>query len=704
MQFLNPLALAGLAAALIPLAVHLLHRGRPRVVPFSNVGFLRQVHLSHMRGLRLRQWLVLLLRMLAFACLALACARPALQEGAGLFGGSRPAAAVLLLDHSFSTRYSPPGGRAFDRLRLRADEVLSLYEDGRHRVSVIPFAARPDTADRASAVRLLRERLAARAPGEAGTDVSRALRAAGRQLARTPAARGEIYLFTDRARPGWEDMRPGLSGTNPQSLFVISPSGGRRRNLYVAEVGAAGWLAAPGTRLNIGARVGQSGGGEARLSVDLFLDGERVQRRRVQVPASGTAAVEFEVAPRRSGRLTGFVEVEADDLPLDNRRHFTLHVPDRISVLLAGPDRGDTYYARRALAAAATGDAALQVESVTFPELDEEALAGVDVLVLCHLEDPPPRLARQVRRFVEAGGGLLLLPGPQADLARLNRDWLPGLVPATLAGIAGRPGEEAYVALDSSRADARLFAGLVAESGDRPRFRARFDLVTRRQLSVLARFDDGKPALVEGRPGDGRALLWAVPLDLAWSDWPRSGSFVPLLHRLCRYLAQPAGGADYTVGDRAWRRLPGSRVDDRMQAQAPSGRRRFIRAETSLGDLRWALPPLEEAGIWRLVGPDGGVRDEFAVNVDAAESDLSAWPEQEIRRRLPGASLHFLDDETAVGERVLALRHGRELWRECLVLALVLLLLELWIGRAPLPKPAAQGPDQPSRPRSISKV
>ena len=690
MQFLNPLALAGLAAALVPLAVHLLHRGRPRVVPFSNVAFLRQVHLSHMRGLRLRQWLVLLLRMLAFACLALACARPALQEGAGLLGGSRPAAAVLLLDQSFSTRYSPPGGRTWDRLRLRADEVLSLFEDGRHRVGVIPFAARPDSVDGAPAVGLLRQRLAERAPGEAGTDVSRALRAAGRELARTPEAPGEIYLFTDLARAGWEDVSPGLAGSGPRSLFVIAPSGGRRSNLWVAEVVAAGWLAAPGTPIRLGARVGQSGGSEGPVSVDLFLDGERVQRRRVVVPASGTAEVEFAVAPRRGGRLTGFVEVEADDLPVDNRRHFTLHAPERIAVLLAGPDRGATYYARRALAAAATGDAALQVESLALGELSEEALAGVDVLVLCHLEDPPARQARQVRRFVEAGGGVLLLPGPRADLSRLNRDWLPGLVPATLAGVAGRPGEEAYVALDSTRVDARLFAGLLADPGDRPRFQARFDVVTRRQLAVLARFDDGRPALVEGRPGDGRALLWAVPLDPAWSDWPRRGSFVPLLHRLCRYLARPAGDAAYTVGDRAWRRLPGSRVDDRMQAQAPSGRRRFIRAETSLGDLRWALPPLDEAGIWRLVGPDGEVRDEFAVNVDPAESDLTAWSEQEIRRRLPETSLHFLDDGEPLRDQVLALRHGRELWRECLVLALALLLLELWIGRAPLPKAAAR--------------
>ena len=57
MQFLNPLALVGLAAALIPLAIHLLHRGKPREIAFSNLAFLRQLHQSRMRSVRLQQWL-----------------------------------------------------------------------------------------------------------------------------------------------------------------------------------------------------------------------------------------------------------------------------------------------------------------------------------------------------------------------------------------------------------------------------------------------------------------------------------------------------------------------------------------------------------------------------------------------------------------------------------------------------------------------
>ena len=65
MHFLNPFALVGLVAALVPLAIHLLHRGRSQPRPFSNLEFLRAVHQRRMRSIQLRQWLVLLLRTLA---------------------------------------------------------------------------------------------------------------------------------------------------------------------------------------------------------------------------------------------------------------------------------------------------------------------------------------------------------------------------------------------------------------------------------------------------------------------------------------------------------------------------------------------------------------------------------------------------------------------------------------------------------------
>jgi hypothetical protein len=677
LQFLNPLALIGLAAALLPLAVHLLHRSRPRDVPFSHLAFLRQLHASRMRSLRLRQWLVLLLRMLALACLALAFARPALQEGSGLFGRARPTTAVIVIDQSYSTRFTPPAGRWFDRLQRRADEVLSLFDGPRDEVYILPWpdgsagVAQPLTAEAA------RQRLAALSPGAAATDPAGALRQAESLLRAHADRQRELYLFTDGARPGWDEASRTLTEV---PLFLLTATEAGPRNRYVGPVESSDWLAAPGEPLALRTRIGLWGGDAEEVAADLFIDGERVQRRRVSLVPGSETAVEFSVAPRRSGRLTGFVQIDDDDLPADNRRYFTLHVPERIRVAVAAPTVQQAYYARRALQAAASGDAALEISLLSLDELSAQTLAGQDVLFLVHVERPARPVSQAVRGFAAAGGGVLIVPGPEADAVRINRDLLDGLVPASLVDIAGQPGESGATRLDSAAGEAALFAGLLATAQDRPRVTAAWELSPERQLSVLARFDDGLPALVEGRGPGGHALLWPVPFDLAWSDLPLRGLFTPWMQRLARYLGTTSADASYIVGQRAWRRLE-TTLETRVEAEAPSGRRRVVQPE-SLGDERlWRVPALDEAGHWRLLA-GGSVVDEFAVNVDVGEADLTPLSIDDLRRRL-GEGVHLLPEGEETAAAVTAARFGRELWRELLALALLLLLVEVWIARAP---------------------
>lgn len=690
MQFLNPLALVGLAAALIPLVIHLLNRGRPRVVPFSHLAFLRELHQTRMRSVRLRQWLVLLLRMLALMCLALAFARPALQEGSSLFSSSRPTTAVVLLDRSWSTRYSPPGGRVFDRLRQRADQVLSTFDASRDQVYLLPWPGTEASAgSHAVDIETARQMLDEVLPGDLAGGLPAALRQARTWLDGVDGRQRELYLLTDRARPDWQAL-----GSNDESaaladvplpdvpVYILNASDSEPQNQFVGPLQIEHWLAAPGRKLAIHTTVGRWGGpqGMAPVTAHLYLDGERVQQRRVEVPRDGGVPVSFSVAPRRSGLLTGFVEIDDGGLAVDNQRYFTLDVPASISVVIAGPRATDTYYPRRALHAATGGDPTLSVVSVTLNDLTAAQLQAADVLVLANINTAPR--SRVVRDFASAGGGVLVIPGPEADAAALNRGLLADLVPASLASISGRPGSEAFTQLDTTNLGSALFAGLLGDDADRPRFHATFAVTAQQQLAVLAHFDNGQPAMVEGRGPGGHALLWPTPLDLGWSDVPLRGLFVPLMQRMVRYLARAnTHSGDYLVGARAWRRLPPLAAETKVEAESPSGKRSVVQSEAVGDEQLWRVPALNEAGIWRL-RTNGAVADVFAVNVDVAEADLTPASDELIRRRL-GPEARLLAPGMSAEDEILDARFGRELWREFLVLAVLLLLAELWIGRAP---------------------
>src|SRR5262249_43731832 len=109
MNFLNPLFLFGLAAAAVPGLIHLFPPRKAREVRFPSLDFLSEVNQSEIRRLRLKQWLLLLLRTLAVALLALAMARPSLRGSAS--GGSAASTLVALVDVSGSMGAPDAEGR-----------------------------------------------------------------------------------------------------------------------------------------------------------------------------------------------------------------------------------------------------------------------------------------------------------------------------------------------------------------------------------------------------------------------------------------------------------------------------------------------------------------------------------------------------------------------------------------------------------------
>ena len=88
MSFLSPLFLAGALAAAVPIVLHLLKREPEPRVKFPAVRLLKQAPVEYTENRRLRELLLLALRVTAFALLALAFARPFLATAAVASAGA----------------------------------------------------------------------------------------------------------------------------------------------------------------------------------------------------------------------------------------------------------------------------------------------------------------------------------------------------------------------------------------------------------------------------------------------------------------------------------------------------------------------------------------------------------------------------------------------------------------------------------------
>src|SRR4051794_40438423 len=113
MSFLTPLFLLGLAGLAVPVIVHLIQRERKNVVQFPSLMFLQRIPYQSVRRRRIRNWPLLLLRMVALALIVAAFARPFLRRQAvalAAAGGAREV--VILVDRSYSMGYGERWTRA----------------------------------------------------------------------------------------------------------------------------------------------------------------------------------------------------------------------------------------------------------------------------------------------------------------------------------------------------------------------------------------------------------------------------------------------------------------------------------------------------------------------------------------------------------------------------------------------------------------
>src|SRR5262245_1184673 len=117
MSFLYPIFLAGLVAAAIPIVLHLFRRRTEMVVEFPAVRLLQKAPVEHQRRRRLRELILLALRVAALARLAFSFARPYFRTAAA---GITSPVTIIALDTSMSL--SAPG--QFDAARQAARRAV----------------------------------------------------------------------------------------------------------------------------------------------------------------------------------------------------------------------------------------------------------------------------------------------------------------------------------------------------------------------------------------------------------------------------------------------------------------------------------------------------------------------------------------------------------------------------------------------------
>ena len=196
---------------------------------------------------------------------------------------------------------------------------------------------------------------------------------------------------------------------------------------------------------------------------------------------------------------------------------------------------------------------------------------------------------------------------------------------------------------------------------------------------------NGYPFFIEERIGNGRALMFSVAANTEWSDLPLKGLFVPLIHRSLAYLVQePITDLSLFVGDERTIRIRTS-VAPALTVTKPGGMEVLVNTQQRPTDKSIRFPDTDLFGFYT-VKVGNLILDKFAINIDPDESNTTPSNEKRQEKMLmhlgiASNAVHKVHQPQEVQRIITESRLGAELWKQFLIAALLIAVVEMFVAR-----------------------
>jgi hypothetical protein len=700
--------LYALAAAGIPVVIHLLNKRKYREVPWAAMRFLLAAVRKNRRRLRVEQWLLLAIRTLVILLVVSAMAKPFL-EAFGAFIPGRRTHRVIVLDGSLSMGYKSGESSRFDQAKEVAVRLVKDAHQGDN-ISMILMESPPQVVMKPSQNLVeVRKEIEELVQSDGGTDLAATFEKVNELLELWPDDQKEVVFLTDLQATSWrpraeavEALKPVLAkleAKRPRSVLIdLGKVGGENRavtelrlEVPVVTVGATVLIRA--TMRNFGATRADSV--RARLTADGRLGPEEL----VDLVPGESVAVVFRQQYSTPGDHIVGVSIDEDPLERDNHRWLVVPVRESLNVLLVDghyksePYQAETDYLAQALA---PGDDSpgeprpIKVQVVSESQLSRLELAAHDVIVLCNVGQFSQTDVTALDDFLKQGGGVVVFGGDQVVPENYNRllyDDGKGLLPAALgpavgdatgkdvhfyfnplgfrhAIIAAYQGETEPVTAGLTQALTKQYHKLIVPKGS--------------GAEVALAFENGDPAVVEGRRHRGSVFLVATSADTGWTSWPIHKSYVPVMQEMIlRAAAGKLADRNVRVGQPLDQSFPSFAGAAPVAVVSPGGQTVATKLQTAGGVSQFHFEKTAVAGEYKVkVGPPVALESSFAVNSDPAESDPAKLDKAQLTEILPNWNFQYLVNSKELAQDASSVGRRGELHRPLLYGLLIMLLLE----------------------------
>lgn len=659
LSFLNSAILVGLLAGIIPILIHLFVKHRPKTVFFSSLRFIKEVQQNKAKIIKLREIILLIIRILIILLLIFALSRPVLKNILPVSNPNSHAttAIVLILDNSFSMNYLQNDKILLDYAKETSTDIMDMLND-KDRVMLLSaderfnkrnsfFTNHNDAKEIISKVSI----------SDNPIPLFKTISEAEKHLDRLDVINKEIYVVTDNQAIAWKDMQKYISDFNTDIFVIPIKNKINKSNIAVQTAMYIPGLLTKSSKPQVRAKIkNYSNRTIENVIASLMLNNITNAEKVISLNPFQSKHVVFDLNVKNENIYFGSIKVKDKLLPNDNHFYFNFsrkQIP-QIVVISAGQISSQ-------LSAVLDLITDNSWQKISPSEVSWHILEENRLFILYNLKNFPDKISHFADKVIKNDRSLFIIPGKKLEINFALQKWL-NEKNIFYNKISEHPGKIDFI--NSIHPICGIFTENMFET---VHLKKLWELKAAGFSPLLSTSLDLPLLLIKDK-----LLLASLDFDNSWSNLGYHTIFPVLFYNIGNFLGKERSQLNsYTVGNSFYINESGV-----MDCKTPTGQVIPLQVQKS-GE---KFTNTDVPGHYFLSN-ENGIFQIASYNAPRSESDLTILSAEKINN-LENESdndhyhLHFLN-ENNWEKNILTSRYGYELWKIILWIVLGLILLEM---------------------------
>jgi hypothetical protein len=671
MNFLYPGFLFALLAIAIPIVIHLFNFRKFKKVYFSNVQFLAAVEEQNSSREKLKHLLILLSRMLAVIFLVLAFARPFVPSSNQKNNKAIGHLVTLYIDNSYSMESLNKEGNLLEEAKRKAKEIVGAYAlTDQFRLVTNDFEGKHQQGvSKAEFINLLE--------GIKISASARSLQQVINRMETDPSAnKNDIaYLLSDFQQTfvGKQALK-----TNQSIAYsFIKLNANSLPNISVDSVWSLSPVHLPNQPEQFVVQLHNYGDEDAvDIALQLTINKQQKAIANAKIAAGKTFRDTLSFSGLVGGWQKGSINIKDFPLTFDDQLNFSFKVEQDLKILSISGNPSQKYI--RSLFSA---DPYFKLTEMPESNIRYSTFGAYSLIVLDGLKEPSSGLAQQLKLYIENGGSVVIFPDLDANAAVYSQ-FLAGLSLPAVQQLNVGPAIASTIDLKNS-----IFKDVfeqVPQNIDLPVVNRYFNYAERNSSSKenILNLPLNRFLFAKYNVGAGKAYLSAGSLDDKDGNLARHPVFVPLMFKIA-FAATKEQPLYYTTGKNNLLESSAITLSGNQSLKLISAGFEVIPEirQTPGKTLLYVADQVKKSGFYELKKSEE-ILSVVAFNDDRTESDMHYASENEIKALFGKQNIAFYNaKKDALSMNVELKNNSSELWKLCLILAVVFLAIEIVLIR-----------------------